>query len=375
MKNAVEKIILSVLLVSLLSACGTPEAEQISDAPSTESVIQTETPVGTSEPSAAPTGTSEPTAAPTGTSEPTAAPTGTSEPSAAPTGTSEPSAAPVGTSEPTTAPAGTSEPTAAPTVAPTATPAPTPMPTPDPTPNASNTPEPSATPAPSVNVPSNNTDTKTENKTENKTETQAPEVTTTPEPTHTPSNTPNVSDTVREANNIGEAGSYVSDEFLANYPEIPARKTLVNKDYTVDQVMSEINSFVWPVYGRSFFENGVSLNYPGGNGAKILKTDDGTWGMQIISWRDGYDSSTATNMTLNVVLEGMRYLIGDAKVASALWRLVDTLGIQGPNAMTDEFIESLGFTLGTETSNSLDLLMNGHTIHWKWGGGDFFYFD
>ena len=365
MKNAVEKIILSVLLVGLLSACGTPEAEQISDAPSTESVIQTEAPVGTSEPSAAPTDT----AMPTDSSEPTAAPTGTSEPTAAPT--VSPTVAP--TTEPTLAP--TTEPTLAPTVSPTVAPTVAPTATPAPTPNASNTPEPSATPAPSVNVPSNNTDTKTENKTENKTETQAPEVTTTPEPTHTPSNTPNVSDTVREANNIGEAGSYVSDEFLANYPEIPARKTLVNKDYTVDQVMSEINSFVWPVYGRSFFENGVSLNYPGGNGAKILKTDDGTWGMQIISWRDGYDSSTATNMTLNVVLEGMRYLIGDAKVASALWQMVDYMEIHGPEATTVAFVESLGFKTSNETNTSIDLSMNGHTIHWDWEIKNNFYFN
>lgn len=361
MKNAVEKIILSVLLVSLLSACGTPEAEQISDAPSTESVIQTET-VATEPATTAPvpTETESPAVA---SSEPTAAPTDTAVPSVAPSGTSEPTAAP--TTEPTLAP--TVSPTVAPTVAPTATPAPTP--------DASNSPEPSATPAPSVNVPSNNTDTKTENKTENKTETQAPEVTTTPEPTPNVSNNPNASNDIREANNIGEAGSYVSDEFLANYPEIPARKTLVNKDYTVDQVMSEINSFVWPVYGRSFFENGVSLNYPGGNGAKILKTDDGTWGMQIISWRDGYDSSTATNMTLNVVLEGMRYLIGDAKVASALWKVVDYGSIHGSAAVTVEFVESLGFRASNETSNGIDLSMNGHTVHWKWGGGDFFYFD
>lgn len=365
MKNAVEKIILSVLLVSLLSACGTPEAERISDAPSTESVIQTEAPTGTSEPTAAPTDTamptdtSEPTAAPTGTFEPTAAPTDTSEPSAAPTGTSEPTAAPAGTSEPTTAP--TTEPTLAPTVAPTATPAPTP--------NASNTPEPSATPAPSVNVPSNNTDTKTENKTE----TQAPEVTTTPEPT--PSNSPNVSDTVRESISIGEAGSYISDAALASHPEIAPRPTL-NKNYTLDEAMTDLNKFVFDVYGRTFFENGVGLNYPGGDGAKMLKTADGTWGMQIISWRDGYDSNTGTNMTLNVVLEGMRYLIGDAQVASSLWRLVDTLCIQGPSSMTDEYIQSLGFALGTETSNSLDLLMNGHTIHWVWGATeDYFYFN
>lgn len=350
MKNAVEKIILSVLLVSLLSACGTPEAEQISDAPSTESVIQTEAPVGTSEPSAAPTDT----AMPTDTSEPTAAPTGTSEPTAAPVGTSVPSTAPTDTVMPTD--------TAVPSAAPTATPAPTP--------NASNTPEPSATPAPSVNVPSNNTDTKTENKTE----TQAPEVTTTPEPTPNVSNNPNASNDIREANNIGEAGSYISDAALASHPEIAPRPTL-NKDYTVKEAMADLNKFVFDVYGRSYFENGIALNYPGGNGAKILKTDDGTWGMQIISWRKSYDSNTEMNMTLNVVLEGMRYLIGDAKVASALWRLVDTLEIQGTASMTDEFIESLGFTLGAETNSSLDLSMNGHTIHWTWSTNNYFYFN
>ena len=342
MKKVFINIIFTVLLVGLLSACGTPEAEQISDSPSTESVIQTE--------------------APTGTSEPTAAPTDTSAPTTAPIGTSEPTTAPVGTSEPTTAPAGTSEPTTAPTVAPTATPAPTPTPTP----NASNTPAPSATPAPSVNVPSNNTDTKSENKTE----TQAPEVTTTPEPTPTPSNSPNVSNTIRESISIGEAGSYISDTVLASHPEIAPRPTL-NKNYTLDEAMTDLNKFVFDVYGRTFFENGVGLNYPGGDGAKMLKTADGTWGMQIISWRKSYDSHTEMNMTLNVVFEGMRYLIGDAQVASSLWKVVDYMAIHNGN-IPNSLVESYGFTIVSETSAGFTLSMNGHTIRNERGG--YYYF-
>lgn len=166
---------------------------------------------------------------------------------------------------------------------------------------------------------------------------------------------------VREAIKPYEAGSYVDDATLAN-AGIRPRPTL-DKSLTKNEAIDVLNGFVFDVYGRRFFDDGIGLNHNSGrNTAQIIK-ENGTWGMKITHWRKSYDSDDAYNKVLNVALEGMRYLSGDKQVASALWKVVDYMQIHN-GYIPDELVESYGFTISNETSDSFDLTMNGVTIHW-----------
>lgn len=174
----------------------------------------------------------------------------------------------------------------------------------------------------------------------------------------------------------GEAGSYVSDESLAS-AEIRPRPTLDRSD-SLENARNKLSGFVFDTYGYRFSEYGIAhLHFMSGEVAQILKSDDGQWGLRVFGWRDNYDTHNGINSQLNTALEAMRYLSGDKQLASALWRVLDYMYIFGSDATTPALIETFGFTVSNETETSIDLSMNGQTVHWTWGTGmgNYFYFD
>lgn len=177
---------------------------------------------------------------------------------------------------------------------------------------------------------------------------------------------------VKEDNRSLDAGVYMSDAALADYT---VKRPTLNKNDDVNAAVDKLNGFVFNIYGRRFLEHGIGLNHNAGQQIAMIIKDGDTWGMRVFSWRKSYDSDVALNAGLNVALEGMLYLSGDKEVASALWRVMDYVGIHGSNATTVAVVEGFGFKCSNETANSIDLSMNGQTIHWTWEAVDnYFYF-
>lgn len=170
-----------------------------------------------------------------------------------------------------------------------------------------------------------------------------------------------------------EAGSYVDDATLAAL-DVRPRPTL-NKNDDLNSAIDKLNGFVFDAYGRRYLQRGIGLNHNAGQQIAMIIKDGDTWGMRVFTWRKSYDSDAALNAGLNVALEGMRYLSGDKEVASALWRVMDYVAIHGSSATTVAVVEGFGFKCSNETANSIDLSMNGQTIHWTWEAVDnYFYF-
>lgn len=179
---------------------------------------------------------------------------------------------------------------------------------------------------------------------------------------------------VREGVYSGDAGTYVDDATLTALGVRP-RPTL-DKNDDLNAAIDKLNGFVFDAYGRRFLEHGIGLNHNAGQNTAMIIKDGDTWGMRVFGWRHSYDSDDAVNKVLNVALEGMRYLSGDKEVASALWRLIDKMSVDGH--VSDATVEFAGFTSSNETNNSIDLHKNGQTIHWVWndaGTEDYFYFN
>ena len=141
-----------------------------------------------------------------------------------------------------------------------------------------------------------------------------------------------------------------------------------------DEAESAINGYVGRVYDERFFDDGISMNYADqGKFAKIVEKN-GKLGVNVFGWRKGYDSGAATNSALNMVMEAFYFFSGDKDVAYALWNVVDYMSINGATATTVPIVEGFGFTCSNETSNGIDLTMNGINVRWEWGGGNTFYF-
>lgn len=171
------------------------------------------------------------------------------------------------------------------------------------------------------------------------------------------------------------AGAFISDAALASFED--ERPTL-NKSDSLENARNKLSGYVFGVYGCRFSEYGIAQLHPmGGQIAQLLKGDDGRWGLRVFGWRNGYEDSESFNSPLNTALEAMRYLSGDKQLASALWRVLDYMYIFGSDATTPALIEMFGFTVSNETETSIDLSMNGQTVHWTWGTGmgNYFYFD
>ena len=170
----------------------------------------------------------------------------------------------------------------------------------------------------------------------------------------------------------GTAGQMVPDDTLAAWNLTRPASRVNGGDWKT------YNGFLFQAYGSYFVSGGIGQNAEdAGNIAKAYETNGG-FEVEVFGWRKSYASSSATNAGLNMVMEAFYYACGDRDVAYALWSLVDFLSINGPAATDAEKVQSFGFSLSNETSNSLDISMNGTTIHWSWGAagaGDTFSFN
>ena len=170
----------------------------------------------------------------------------------------------------------------------------------------------------------------------------------------------------------GTAGQMVPDDTLAAWNLTRPASRVNGGDWKT------YNGFLFDAYHRYFVSGGIGQNAEdAGNIAKAYETNGG-FEVEVFGWRKSYASSSATNRGLNMVMEAFYYACGDRDVAYALWSLVDFLSINGPAATDAEKVQSFGFSLSNETSNSLDISMNGTTIHWSWGAagaGDTFSFN
>ena len=170
----------------------------------------------------------------------------------------------------------------------------------------------------------------------------------------------------------GTAGQLVPDSTLTKWGLTRPSSRVSGGDWNT------YNGFLFQAYNRYFVSGGIGQNAEdAGTFAKAYETNGG-FEVKVFEWRKSYASSSSTNRCLNMVMEAFYYACGDRYVAYALWSLVDFLNINGPDATDAEKVQSLGFSLSNETSNSLDISMNGTTIHWSWGAagaGDTFSFN
>ena len=179
-----------------------------------------------------------------------------------------------------------------------------------------------------------------------------------------------------ESNTVEEnaglvAGKMVSGE-KAEYRPAP------NPNADKNTAVEELNELAFFAYGGfRFFDDGIAKNYEDeGKFAKFVTHSDGRTGINVFGWRKGYDSSEITNFGLNLVLESFYYMTGDREVAKALWDVVDYLNINGGSISNDR-LESMGFSLSNETASSIEMTMNGVHIYWEWPAGtasNIFYF-
>ena len=121
--------------------------------------------------------------------------------------------------------------------------------------------------------------------------------------------------------------------------------------------VESLNNLAFYTYGGlRFFDDGIAENYEDeGKFAKFVTHSDGRTGINVFGWRKSYDSSTATNACLNVVLEAFYYMTGDRQVAKALWDWIDANNINGGGVDSTNY----GFRDVRQTSNGWIIEMNG----------------
>ena len=151
-----------------------------------------------------------------------------------------------------------------------------------------------------------------------------------------------------------------------------------NPNADKNTAVEELNELAFFAYGGfRFFDDGIAKNYVDeGKFAKFVTHSDGRTGINVFGWRKSYDSTPITNSCLNLVLEAFYYMTGDRQVAKALWDVVDYLNINGGSISNDR-LESMGFSLSNETASSIEMTMNGVHIYWEWPAGtasNIFYF-
>ncbi|MBQ8389689.1 MAG: S-layer homology domain-containing protein [Oscillibacter sp.] len=101
-----------------------------------------------------------------------------------------------------------------------------------------------------------------------------------------------------------------------------------------------LNKYLKKVYDYQFYEDGIALSGDGPAAyAKFIQHEDKRLGLEITNWRADYNSTPEVNQQLNLILEAMVYLSGDAEVGYALWNWKDAANVNG-FANSDHF----GFT-------------------------------
>lgn len=177
-----------------------------------------------------------------------------------------------------------------------------------------------------------------------------------------------------EANTDQEAVGVVAGK-MADSESARTNRPAPNPGADKTTAVESLNNLAFYTYGGlRFFDDGIAENYEDeGKFAKFVTHSDGRTGINVFGWRKSYDSSTATNACLNVVLEAFYYMTGDRQVAKALWDIIDYMNING-TTISEEKVESMGFIIKSQTSSGAVISMNGVDIEWFWDGAEIFYF-
>ena len=183
-----------------------------------------------------------------------------------------------------------------------------------------------------------------------------------------------------KGDDYGSGEKIEGDETIAG--QFVDHKNYTRKFYTPGMTATDartaLNSYVGYVYGYRFFADGISVNDADeGKFAKIVAGDNGKLGVNVFGWRKSYDSDVTQNASINMVMEAFYFMCGDKDVAYSLFNVVDYMSING-NTISNDKIESFGFTWSNETSSSIELSMNGVNILWTWYNGvgsDTFWFN
>lgn len=114
------------------------------------------------------------------------------------------------------------------------------------------------------------------------------------------------------------AGQLVKTE--TERPELKSKK--------LDTARKNLNKYLKEVYDYQFFAEGIAKEEKSEAGvAKLIQHKDKRLGLEVTIWRGDYNSTPEESQMLNLVLEAMAYLSGDAEVGYALWSWKDSVNI------------------------------------------------
>lgn len=133
----------------------------------------------------------------------------------------------------------------------------------------------------------------------------------------------------------GEALTTIAGQLEQTGEERPVLKTT-----KLSSARRTLNRFLEEAYGYTFTESGITpVDGSQGGYARLIQHEDGRLGLEVTNWRGDYNAGPEVSRQLNVVLEAMVYLCGDAEVGYALWSWKDAANVNG-FANSDHF----GFT-------------------------------
>ena len=184
-----------------------------------------------------------------------------------------------------------------------------------------------------------------------------------------------------------EEGGWKGDDYGSNEDVIGdatvAGEFVDNKDFTrefyksgmsAEDARQALNRYIYNVYSRKFFADGIKKNQTDeGKFARFVTHSDGRLGINVFQWRDSYDSGSSTNTSLDAVMEAFYFFTKDKDVAYALFSIMDYMNINN-STISEEMVESMGFTIKSQHSGGAVISMNGVDIEWVWAGEEIFYF-
>lgn len=137
---------------------------------------------------------------------------------------------------------------------------------------------------------------------------------------------------------VGENLTTIAGQLVETEAKRPLRKT--NK---LTMVEKKLNPFLQEVYGLQFFDGGIAADEEAeGVLARLIRhEEDDRLGLEVFQWRGDYNATEEHSRLLNVVLEAMVYLSGDAEVGYALWSWKDAANVNGMANSADFGFETL----------------------------------
>lgn len=121
----------------------------------------------------------------------------------------------------------------------------------------------------------------------------------------------------------GENVPTIAGQLMVTDDERPVLKTK-----SLASARKKLNKYLEKIYAYQFFEDGIAMDEESEAGvAKLIQHQDKRLGLEVTVWRGDYNSTPEESQMLNLVLEAMAYLSGDAEVGYALWSWKDSVNI------------------------------------------------